>query len=102
MYNNPPYRICICIYTYTCRHWTDLTPPSVVIATGLMALVDDCIKRRFHQKQSTQLHIPLLKNKLHLDYIGPKRLIDEMFNRTARSGSTGRQTSALRRPATQA
>ncbi|KAF2443053.1 hypothetical protein P171DRAFT_487007 [Karstenula rhodostoma CBS 690.94] len=53
----------------------------VVVATGLMALVDDCIKRRFHQKQSTQLHIPLIRNKLHLDYVGPKRLIDEMFNR---------------------
>ncbi|KAF1976367.1 hypothetical protein BU23DRAFT_551834 [Bimuria novae-zelandiae CBS 107.79] len=73
----------------------------VVVATGLMALVDDCIKRRFHTKQSTQLHIPLLRNKLHLDYIGPKRLIDEMFNRTNRSGPPSRQASALRRPATQ-
>ena len=81
---------------------TLLTPPSVVIATGILSLVDDCIKRRFHTKQSTQLHIPLLRNKLHLDYVGPKRLIDEMFNRTGRGAQTGRQTSALRRPATQA
>lgn len=79
-----------------------LTDSSVVVATGLLALVDDCIKRRFHSSQSTQLHIPLIRNKLHLDYVGPKRLIDEMFNRTSRTGPPSRQPSALRRPATQA
>jgi hypothetical protein len=50
-----------------------------------MALVDDCIKRRFNSKQSTQLHIPLIRNasfKMNMEYIGPKRLIDEVFNRT--------------------
>ncbi|KAF2125052.1 hypothetical protein P153DRAFT_379123 [Dothidotthia symphoricarpi CBS 119687] len=60
----------------------------VVIATGLMALADDCIKRRFHSKQSTQLHIPLLRNgsfMMNMEYVGPKRLIDEMFNRTGGS-----------------
>ncbi|KAJ4291696.1 hypothetical protein N0V90_009591 [Kalmusia sp. IMI 367209] len=82
------------------RSSTDIS--DVVIATGLMALVDDCIKRRFHTKQSTQLHIPLIRSKLHLDYIGPKRLIDEMFNRTSRSGPPSRQPSTIRRPATQA
>jgi hypothetical protein len=50
-----------------------------------MALVDDCIKRRFHSKQSTQMHIPLLRNSsfkmANLEYIGPKRLIDEVFHR---------------------
>jgi hypothetical protein len=57
---------------------------SIVVATGLMALVDDCIKRRFHSKQSTQLHIPLIRNasfKMNMEYVGPKRLIDEMFSR---------------------
>lgn len=65
---------------------------SVVIATGLMALVDDCIKRRFHSKQSTQMHIPLLRNTsfkmANLEYIGPKRLIDEVFNRKPHEGGT--------------
>lgn len=46
------------------------------MATGLMALVDDCIKRRFHSKQSTTMHIPLLRNPsfkvANLEYIGPK------------------------------
>ncbi|KAH3915559.1 hypothetical protein HBH56_076360 [Parastagonospora nodorum] len=63
---------------------SDSDVSDVVVATGLMALVDDCIKRRFHSTQSTQLHIPLIRNasfKMNMEYIGPKRLIDEMFSR---------------------
>jgi hypothetical protein len=62
-----------------------------------MALVDDCIKRRFHSKQSTQLHIPLIRStsfKMNMEYVGPKRLIDEMFNR---SNNQKKSPSALRR-----
>lgn len=70
---------------------------SVVIATGLMALVDDCIKRRFHSKQTTQMHIPLLRNTsfkmANLEYIGPKRLIDEVFNRKPQEGGTSKRQS---------
>jgi len=74
---------------------TDIS--DVVIATGLMALVDDCIKRRFHSKQSTQLHIPLIRNgsfKMNMDYIGPKRLIDEVFHRTKGFGHQSRRPTA--------
>jgi len=74
-------------------------PHSVVVATGLIALVDDCIKRRFHQKQSTQLHIPLIRNasfKMNMEYIGPKRLIDEVFHRTNRGGPPSRHVPASR------
>ena len=71
-----------------------------------MALVDDCIKRRFHSKQSTQLHIPLLRNssfKMNMEYIGPKRLIDEVFHRKhSDSGSPKKQPSPLRRVPTSA
>lgn len=78
---------------------------SVVVATGLMTLVDDCIKRRFHSKQSTQLHIPLLRTssfKMNMEYIGPKRLIDEVFHRKHQdSGSPKKQPSALRRVPTE-
>jgi len=77
----------------------------VVIATGLMALVDDCIKRRFSSKQHAQLHIPLIRSaslKMNMEYIGPKRLIDEMFSRNSRGGSPGKQSSALRRTSVQA
>ncbi|KAF2489507.1 hypothetical protein BU16DRAFT_183205 [Lophium mytilinum] len=72
---------------------TDIS--DVVVATGLMALVDDCIKRRFHTKQSTQLHIPLIRSgsfKMGMEYVGPKRLIDEVFHRRA---PPSRQASAL-------
>jgi hypothetical protein len=37
-----------------------------------------------------------------MEYIGPKRLIDEMFNRNSRGGSPGKQSSALRRTSIQA
>ncbi|KAI9842719.1 MAG: hypothetical protein M1838_002999 [Thelocarpon superellum] len=46
-----------------------------IVATGLMALVDDTIKCRFHSKRSVQLVIPLK------DYVAPKKLIDEVFHR---------------------
>jgi hypothetical protein len=79
---------------------TDIS--DVVVATGLMALVDDCIKRRFHTKQSTQLHIPLIRSgsfKMGMEYVGPKRLIDEVFHRRA---APSRQPSALRRTSVEA
>ncbi|CUS10808.1 unnamed protein product [Tuber aestivum] len=57
----------------------------VIMATGLTALVDDSIKRRFHKKKTVQLVLPMpmIKNpmKMNLEYVGPKRLIDEVFNR---------------------
>lgn len=72
----------------------------VVVATGLMALVNDSIKRNFHSKQTTELRIPLLGNKMHVDYIGPKRLIDEVFNRPSRPIPPNRARPALRRNTT--
>ena len=50
----------------------------VVVATGLIALVDDCIRRRWHNKGGVRLNIPVKKKT---DYISPQRLIDEVFNR---------------------
>lgn len=56
-----------------------------------MALVDDCIKRKYRAKKVVQLNIPLPITshlKMNMEYVGPKRLIDEVFNRrptTARS-----------------
>jgi hypothetical protein len=55
---------------------TDLA--DVIVATGLIALVDDCIGRRWHSKGSVEVNIP---DKSAPDYITPKRLIDEIFNR---------------------
>lgn len=83
---------------------TDIS--DVVVATGLMALVDDYIKRRFHSQQSTQLHIPLLRTssfKMNMEYIGPMRLIDEVFHRKhSDGGNPKKQSSALRRTPTSA
>lgn len=56
----------------------------VIMTTGLMALVDDCIKRKFRQRKMVQLNIPLPmtpNKRVNLEYVGPKRLIDEVFNR---------------------
>jgi len=66
----------------------------VIMATGLMALADDCIKRKFQAKKVVQLNIPLPMTshlKMNMEYVGPKRLIDEVFNRrptTARTHSS--------------
>ncbi|KAF2733029.1 hypothetical protein EJ04DRAFT_299080 [Polyplosphaeria fusca] len=77
---------------------TDIS--DVVVATGLITLVDDCIKRKFHSKQVTQLQIPLARNssfKMNMEYVGPKRLIDEVFHRTRRNDPPSKHTSAARR-----
>ncbi|CAK4024261.1 Hypothetical predicted protein [Lecanosticta acicola] len=49
----------------------------VIVASGLVALVDDSIRARFHSRDSQPLFIP----KLGVEYVGPKRLINEMFKR---------------------
>ncbi|EME44071.1 hypothetical protein DOTSEDRAFT_71767 [Dothistroma septosporum NZE10] len=71
----------------------------VVIATGLMALVDDNIKARFHVRDSKQLLIPKLQTGM--EYIGPKRLINEMFKREGTSQHS-RQPSSSSRPSSSA
>lgn len=55
----------------------------VIVATGLLAFVDDCIKNKWHRKDRFQFPIitPTSEKKLGLEYIGPKRLIDGIFNR---------------------
>lgn len=54
------------------------------MTTGLVALVDDCIKRKYHNKKTVQLVLPTAGKqalKMNMEYIGPKRLIEEIFNR---------------------
>jgi hypothetical protein len=56
-----------------------------------MALVDDSIKRRWHSNRHRQLLRPLAQGspfRMNLEYIGPKRLIDGVFNRRATSDSS--------------
>ena len=60
-----------------------LIKPSIIVASGLLTLVDDCIKGRWHQKRRVQMTVPVLKSpvKMNMEYVGAKRLVDEVFNR---------------------
>ena len=65
-----------------------LIGPSIIMASGLIALVDDCIKRRWHHKNRVQMTVPTLMRsplRLNMEYVGPKRLLDEVFNRKERA-----------------
>lgn len=74
-----------------------LTQHSVVVSSGMIALVDDCIKRRFHTKQARQILIPVPKFRMDMEYIGPKKLINEVFSRPSTRGSTtARRPTPLR------
>ncbi|KAG9851884.1 hypothetical protein KCU63_g8682, partial [Aureobasidium melanogenum] len=42
----------------------------VVVAAGLIALVDDCIKRRFHTRPVHGIAIPVPKFRLDMEYMG--------------------------------
>ena len=64
------------------------TPCSVIVATGLIALVDDCIKRRFHSKKHTTFSLPLTQVKMDMEFVGPKAMVEHMFKRRNSGGST--------------
>ncbi|KAL4915204.1 hypothetical protein BDW62DRAFT_131817 [Aspergillus aurantiobrunneus] len=49
----------------------------VIVATGLMVLVDDCIRRRWHRSGPSQVILPMRSS-----FSKPKRLIDEVFHRS--------------------
>ena len=68
----------------------------VVIASGLMALVDDSIQSHFHSKESKQLLVPVPKLHMGVEYVGPKRLINEAFNRKGSSPIQSRPSSSYR------
>lgn len=56
----------------------------VVVATGLIALVDSSIRSHFHSKERRHLLLPLANVSplaRNLDFVHPKRLIDEAFGR---------------------
>jgi hypothetical protein len=75
----------------------------VIVATGLIALVDDCIQRRFHRKRAVHLVLPVpMKTplKMNMEYIGPKRLIDEVFHRRRTASSRSPTPLRLGKPIT--
>jgi hypothetical protein len=62
---------------------------SVIVATGLIALVDDCIKRHFHSKtkHTHSVAVPLTPLKYEVEFVSPKAMV-EMFKRRNSGGST--------------
>ncbi|KAL4877303.1 hypothetical protein BJY04DRAFT_130481 [Aspergillus karnatakaensis] len=55
----------------------------VIVATGLMVLVDDCIRRRWHQSTASQLILPKRSSfSKRKNLLSPKQLIDEVFHRS--------------------
>jgi hypothetical protein len=72
----------------------------VVVASGMIALVDDAIRIRFHSTTTKQLLIPVHKRQMSIDYIGPKRLINEMFRRDSNSSQQSRPSMSSGRPPT--
>ena len=70
---------------------------SVIMASGLVALIDDCINRRWHQKNHMQMMVPKIPTapfRLNTEYVGPKRLLDDIL--AAREKSTSRRPRRLR------
>ena len=56
----------------------------VIVATGLIALTDDCIKRRWHNSRSARIHIPA--ESAH-EYVRPDKVVDEVFRRNPLSNA---------------
>lgn len=59
-------------------------PCSVVVATGLMALVDDCIKERWGTKRVHRIGLPVRSKTMDLEYVGPKAFVQHIFSSTRR------------------
>jgi hypothetical protein len=61
---------------------------SVIVATGLIALIDDCIKRHFHPKvkHTHSVSVPLTPLKYEVEFVSPKAMI-ESFKRRNSGGS---------------
>jgi len=57
----------------------------VIIASGLIALVDDSIKLRFNPKPKHTRHIsvPLTPLKMDFEYVGPKALVEHFRRRNS-------------------
>lgn len=63
---------------------------SVVVATGLMALVDDCIKERWQTKKTH--HLPVLGD---VEYAGARAFMQRVFSPRRSSSESYQQASPL-------
>ncbi|CCF33893.1 hypothetical protein CH063_05992 [Colletotrichum higginsianum] len=55
----------------------------VIVATGLMALVDDCIKHRWQTKKIHRIPVPLTSRTVDVEYVGPRAFVQHLFQRRA-------------------
>ncbi|ROT41795.1 hypothetical protein SODALDRAFT_302682 [Sodiomyces alkalinus F11] len=55
----------------------------VIVATGLIALIDDCIKRRWQPKKVHRIPVPLTSKTVDLEQIGPKAIMRSLLQRRA-------------------
>ncbi|KAK3358647.1 hypothetical protein B0T24DRAFT_128474 [Lasiosphaeria ovina] len=54
----------------------------VIMATGLMALVDDCIKERWQTKKKVhRIPVPLTSKTVNLGHVGPRSFMQHVFGR---------------------
>ncbi|KAK8128253.1 hypothetical protein PG984_009361 [Apiospora sp. TS-2023a] len=53
----------------------------VVVSTGLMALVDDCIKERWDTRKARRISIPLGSKAVDFEYGGPRAFVQHVFAR---------------------
>ena len=60
----------------------------VIVATGLMALTDDCIKRRWHNSRAARIHIPARSAD---EYVQPDKVADVVFHRSRNQNSGSRR-----------
>lgn len=71
----------------------------VAIATGLMSLVDDCIKRNKPSKKTIQFVLPVptkTPKKINMEYVGAKRMIEEICRRTPTTKSSPQRSPVAR------
>lgn len=51
------------------------------MATGLMALVDDCIKERWQPKKIHRIPVPLTSKTVNFEAVSPKAFMQHVFGR---------------------
>ncbi|KAH9887149.1 hypothetical protein F4778DRAFT_435206 [Xylariomycetidae sp. FL2044] len=53
----------------------------VVIATGLISLVDDCINERWHHKKIRRISLPLTSKTMDVELVSPRTFVQHLFAR---------------------
>jgi hypothetical protein len=64
---------------------------SVIVATGLIALVDDCIKRHFHSKSNRHTHHTVPLTPLDIQFITPKAMMEHYLNKRRNSSGSNKE-----------